>query len=369
MTKPFFRADHVGSLLRPEKLLKARADRQAGSLSRTDLTTIEDECIRGCVRMQEDVGLDSITDGEFRRENWWIHFIAAIDGVEITDPSADTAFQQSPGKGGSYLPKGVKVTGKIGGGGSISVGDFAFLRNATSRTAKITLPSPTRMVYYGGPEAIDKDVYASTDDFWSDIATLYQQEIAALEAAGCRYIQIDDPVLTYFLDDKQRSDMAARGQDPDRMLSVYGEAIHACVSKRSPDTYVSLHLCRGNAASQWNAEGGYDRMAETLFPLIGVDAWFMEYDDARSGGFEPLRHMPQDRKVVLGLVTTKHGKMEDPAEIRARIDEAAKVFPMENLGLSPQCGFASIEAGNKLAQEDQVEKLRFVVERAREVWG
>ena len=369
MTKPFFRADHVGSLLRPQALKDARAAWHAGQLTRDALTEIENAAIAGCVAMQENAGLDSITDGEFRRENWWIHFIAAMEGVEITDPKSGDAFQKNPDHGGGYVPKGVRITGRIGGGGDLSVRDFNFLKNATTKTAKMTLPSPTRMVYYGGPDAIDKDVYASADDFWSDVATLYQQEIAGLEAAGCRYIQIDDPVLTYFLDDAQRKAFTASGQDSDRMLAVYGDAIHACVSKRSPDTYVSLHLCRGNAASQWNAEGGYDRMAQTLFPRIGVDAWFMEYDDARSGGFEPLRHMPKDRKVVLGLVTTKRGDMENPAELRDRIAEAAKYFPMENMGLSPQCGFASIEEGNKLAEEAQAAKLKFVVDLARDVWG
>ncbi len=369
MSKPFFRADHVGSLLRPERLKKARADFHTGALDRAGLTAIEDDCIAGCIAMQENAGLESVTDGEFRRENWWIHFIGQIDGVEITQPKASDAFQQNPTYGGGYVPKGVRIAGKLGGGGKISVGDFTFLKNATSKTAKMTLPSPTRMVYYGGPAAIDPDIYASPDDFWSDVANLYQAEIAALEAAGCRYIQIDDPVLTYFLDDSQRKAFVASGQDPDRMLAVYGEAIDACVSKSSPETEVSLHLCRGNAASQWNAEGGYDRMAEVLFPRIGVDAWFMEYDDARSGGFEPLRHMPRDRKVVLGLVTTKHGRMEDPAEIKARIDEAAAFFPKENLGLSPQCGFASIEEGNRLAEADQAAKLKFVVDVANEIWG
>ncbi|MEX2455520.1 MAG: 5-methyltetrahydropteroyltriglutamate--homocysteine S-methyltransferase [Rhodospirillaceae bacterium] len=367
-TTTFFHADHVGSLLRPQRLHEARADWHAGKIDRAALTAVEDECIAECVRMQESVGLEAVTDGEFRRENWWIHLIGGMDGIEITEPATGDAFQKNPDYGGGYVPKGVKVVGRLGGGGTISIGDFGFLKRTTGKTAKMTLPSPTRMVYYGGRDAVDRDTYPTMEDFWSDVATLYQQEIAALEAAGCRYIQIDDPILTYFLDERIRDEMKAAGQDPDTELAIYGDAINACISKRSPDTYLSLHLCRGNAASQWNAEGSYDRMAELLFPRMNVDAWFLEYDDARSGGFEPLRHMPDGRKVVLGLVTTKTGRMEDAEELRARVAEAAKIVPMERLGISPQCGFASIEAGNKIAADDQWAKLKFVTGLARELW-
>ena len=366
---PFFHADHVGSLLRPQRLHEARAAWHAGRIDAAALAAVEDECIAEAVKMQEVAGLESVTDGEFRRENWWIRFIGAIEGVEITEPVADDAFEQNPDHGGGYLPKGVKITGKLGGSGNISVRDFDFLRRTTKRTAKMTLPSPTRMVYYGGRDVVDRDAYPTMDDFWSDVATVYQREIAALEAAGCSYIQIDDPVLTYFLDERIRGEMSAAGQDPDEQLAIYGDAINACISTRSPDTYLSLHLCRGNAASLWNAEGSYDRMAKSLFPRMNVDAWFLEYDDARSGGFEPLRHMPADKKVVLGLVTTKTGRMENADELRARVAEAAKIVPLERLGLSPQCGFASDHLGNRITLEDEIAKLRLVVETASEVWG
>ncbi len=366
--KTFFRADHVGSLLRPKRLQDARANWHAGKIGRDALVAVENDCITEAVRMQESVGLHSVTDGEFRRENWWIHFIGAMDGVEITEPTSGDAFQQNPEHGGGYVPKGVRVTGKLGGGGKISVGDFKFLQRTTSQTPKVTLPSPTRMIYYGGREAIDRDTYPTLDDFWSDVAKLYQQEISALEGAGCRYIQIDDPMLTYFLDERIREEMTAKGIDPDAELDRYAEAINACIATRSPDTLLSLHLCRGNAASQWNAEGSYDRLAARLFPRMTVDAWFLEYDDARSGGFEPLRHMPDDRIVVLGLVTTKTGRLEDEREIRSRVAEASKFVPMERLGISPQCGFASIEAGNKLAEDDQRAKLKFVVDVAHDLW-
>lgn len=368
-SKPFFRADHVGSLLRPKNLLAARADHTTGKISAHDLRAIEDAAIIDCIRLQEDAGMESITDGEFRRENWWVYFIAAMEGVEITEPSTDSAFQQRDDHGGDYVPKGVKTTGKIGGGGTIMIDHFDFIRGHTDRTPKITLPSPTRMVYYGGRSVIDEDVYPSMDDFWSDVAAVYQAEIAALEARGCTYIQIDDPVLTYFLDERIRGEMEADGIDPDTQLGIYTDAINACISERSPDTYLSLHLCRGNAASQWNAEGGYDRFAESIFPKMNVDAWFLEYDDARSGRFEPLRHMPDDRKVVLGLVTTKTGRKEDPAEIEARIDEAAGIVPKDRLALSPQCGFASIDAGNTISFEDEAAKLKFVVDVAAKAWS
>lgn len=369
-SKPFFRADHVGSLLRPKELLDARNDHAAGKISAADLRAAEDNAIVECIRMQEDAGISAITDGEFRRENWWIYLIAAMDGVEITDPTDDDAFQPSDSDhGGHYVPKGVKVTGKVGGGGRIMLDHYDFIRRNTDRTPKITLPSPTRMVYYGGRSVVDQDVYPSMDDFWSDVATVYQAEIAALEAQGCNYIQIDDPILTYFLDQRIRAGMVAGGIDPDEQLSVYTDAINACISTRSPDTHLSLHLCRGNAASQWNAEGGYDGFAQSIFPKMNIDTWFLEYDDGRSGGFEPLRHMPEDRNVVLGLVTTKTGRREDPAEIRSRIDEAAKIVPKDRLALSPQCGFASIDAGNTISFEDEAAKLKFVVDTAAEVWS
>ena len=368
-TKPFFHADQVGSLLRPQNLLDARLDWKAGKLSAEDLRKIEDAAIAGVVKMQEDLGLDAVTDGEFRRENWWIDFIQAIDGIEIAEPDADSAFHQNPEHGGTYVPKNVLTTGKIGGGGTISVADFDYLNQCTSKTAKVMIPSPSRIHFHGGRKAVSEDIYPSMDDFWADIAALYQAEIAALEDRGCRYIQIDDPVLTHFLDDRLRSNAADIGEDPDKLLGLYGDVINACIEKRSSDTCISIHLCRGNAQSQWIASGSYDAMAEELFPRVNVDAWFLEYDDDRSGGFEPLRFMPDGTKVVLGLITTKSGQMEDPAEIRARVDQAAKVIPLENLALSPQCGFASIDIGNKIAFDEQSAKLGMMLEIAGDVWS
>ena len=367
--KPFFRADHVGSLLRPERLLDARRSWRAGEIDRGTLRAAEDEAIAACVRMQEACGLEAVTDGEFRRENWWIDFISAIEGVEISVPDAGSAFRRDPGHGGDYVPKTVLTTGKLGGGGAISVADFDFLKGVAAGTPKVAIPSPSRIHFHGGREAVSRDAYPSMDEFWADVASVYQAEIAALEARGCAYVQIDDPVLTYFLDDRLRRNAEKIGEDPGKLLGLYGDVIDACVSKRAPGTRVAIHLCRGNARSQWIAEGSYDRMAAELFPRLKVDSWFLEYDDERSGGFEPLRHMPEEATVVLGLVTTKTGRMEDPGEIRARVAEASRIVPLENLALSPQCGFASIDLGNRIAFDEQVAKLEMVVRLAREIWG
>ncbi len=366
--RPFFRADQVGSLLRPQRLLDARQKWQAGEMGRDELREIEDDAIAECVRLQEKIGLEAITDGEFRRENWWIDFISAIDGIEISAPDTEAGFFSDKDNQGGYVPKNVLTTCKLGGGGAISVADFEFLKAQTSRTPKVMIPSPSRIHFHGGRAAVDADVYPSMDDFWNDIAAVYQAEIAALEACGCTYIQIDDPVLTYFLDDRLRGNVGDIGEDPDLLLGLYGDVLGACISRRSANTTIAIHLCRGNAQSQWIAAGSYDRMAAELFPRLAVDSWFLEYDDERSGGFEPLRHIPDGTKVVLGLVTTKTGRMEDRDEIRARIAEAAKVVPLENLGLSPQCGFASIDIGNKIAFDDQNAKLGMIVKIAAEVW-
>lgn len=366
-SRPFFRADHVGSLLRPETLLDARERWKAGRIDREELRAVEDAAIADVVELQERIGLLAVTDGEFRRENWWIDFISAIDGIKISEPDADSGFFGAPGTPGGYVPKTVKTVGKLGGGG-ISTADFEYLGSRTSRTPKVTIPSPSRIHFHGGRAAVDADVYPSMDDFWNDVAAVYRSEISALEARGCTYVQIDDPVLTYFLDDRLRRNAVDIGEDPDRLLGTYRDVLNACIAERAAGTTVAIHLCRGNARSQWIASGSYERMAERLFPDLSVDAWFLEYDDERSGGFAPLRFMPDDVKVVLGLVTTKSGRMEDRAEIRARIMEAADFVPLENLALSPQCGFASIDLGNEIAFEEQNAKLEMVVALADDVW-
>ena len=367
--KPLFRADHVGSLLRPPELLTARKNWKSGEVDAAALREIEDEAIADVVKLQEDLGLGAVTDGEFRRENWWIDFISAIDGVEISSPDEAAGFRKAPGTASGYVPKNVRITGGLGRAGDILVDDFAFLNGKTSKTAKVTIPSPTRVHFHGGDASVDDWPYPDKDAFWDDLARVYREEIAALEALGCRYIQIDDPVINYFVDTRMRDNLKTIGEDPDTLIHKYARLLNACVSGRSPDTYLTIHLCRGNAQSAWIAEGGYEPLAEALFPVIDVDAWLLEYDDARSGGFEPLRFMPDDRCVVLGLVTTKRGEMEDRGEIRGRIEEASNYVSLDRLGLSPQCGFASVDLGNLIAVEDQAAKLSLVIDLAREVWG
>ena len=366
--KPFFRADHVGSLLRPENLLAARQRWQKGEMSPAALREVEDEAIRDVVKLQEDIGLGAVTDGEFRRENWWIDFIRQIKGVEISDPDTHAGFKKDGGQTG-YMPKNVLTVAKVAHPGNIQADDFAFLRDATSHTAKVTIPSPSRIHFHGGRAAVDASVYPDMEEFWADVIEVYRREIAALEDLGCRYIQIDDPVLTYFLDDKMRQNVHDIGEDPDALIHVYAKVINACIEQRRSDTYLTIHLCRGNARSAWVSEGGYDWFADALFPAVHVDAWFLEYDDERSGGFEPLRFMPDDKKVVLGLVTSKFGALEDANEIKGRIDEASKQMPLDRLALSPQCGFASLDIGNLVSVDEEVRKLSHVIEIARDVWG
>ena len=367
--KPLFRADHVGSLLRPPELLAARGKWKSGEMDAAQLREIEDKAIADVVTLQEELGLQAVTDGEFRRENWWIDFISAIEGIEISSPDEAAGFQKAPGTASGYVPKNVRTVGRLGRPGDILADDFAFLNGKTANTAKVTIPSPTRVHFHGGDASVDDGAYPDKDAFWEDLARVYRDEIAALEALGCRYIQIDDPVINYFVDTRMRDNLRTIGEDPDTLIHRYARLLNDCVSERSPETYLTIHLCRGNAQSAWIAEGGYEPLAEALFPAIDVDAWFLEYDDARSGGFEPLRFMPDDRCVVLGLVTTKRGDMEDRDEILRRIEEASEYVPLDRLGLSPQCGFASVDLGNLIAVEDQAAKLSFVIDLAREVWG
>jgi len=363
-----FRADHVGSLLRPVRLHEARAEFERGEVSREDLRAVEDECITEAAKLQEDVGLHVVTDGEFRRSVWWYEFIDALDGIDIAEPDKGAAFS-----GGNeeweYLPKTVRTVGKIGRPGEIMLPEFTLLRAATKETPKITIPSPSRIHFHGGRAAVDKSVYPDMEEFWADIASVYQQEIASLEAAGCTYIQIDDPVLTYFLDDRLRANVRDIGEDPDALLTKYVDVINRCIAQRKPDTQIGVHLCRGNSRSKWVAAGPYEPIAETIFPHLNVDTYLLEYDDERSGGFEPLRFMPDDKVVVLGLVTTKTGQMEDLDTLKRRVDEAAKFQPVGSLAISPQCGFASEVGGNIITLQDEINKLRLVVQAADEIWG
>lgn len=366
---PFFHADHVGSLLRPPELLEARAKWKAGEMSHEALRELEDNAIRDAARLQEEIGLHAITDGEFRRENWWIDFISQIPGIKISEPDMRAEFKTEVDKKSGYIPKIVETISRITHDRTIMERDYAVLANCTSRTPKVTIPSPTRIHFHSGRAKVDRNTYSEMDHFWRDIAKFYQQEIAALEDLGCRYIQIDDPVLTYFLDDRTRDNLRDMGEDPDRLIHTYADLLNDCIRKRGPDTHVSMHLCRGNAMSSWIVSGGYMRLAEAIFTKVDVDTFFLEFDDERSGGFEPLRFIPEHTNVVLGLVTSKRGALESKDELKRRIDEASGYVPMENLALSPQCGFASVDLGNLITVDDEIAKLRLVVETANEVWG
>lgn len=367
-TRPFYRADQVGSLLRPHKLLDARARFKRAELDAAGLRAIEDASIVEVVAYQQDIGLPVVTDGEFRRENWWIDFISRIGGVEIRDGDArTTAFVDKPEW--HYVPKNVITRARLTHDAPIYLRDYEVLRAAARLPAKMTIPSPTRMHFHGGRRYIDAQIYPDMEQFFADVAKVYQAEIAALEQAGCRYIQIDDPLLTYFISDRLREEVRENGEDPDQRLARYVRLVNDCIATRRPDTAVGIHLCRGNSRSAWIAEGGYERIAEQAFGHLAVDHFLLEYDDERSGDFQPLRFVPKGKKVVLGIVTTKHGRLEAADELKRRIDEASRHVPLECLAISPQCGFASVAEGNLISEAEQRRKLELVVSTARAVWG
>ncbi|KAB2882535.1 MAG: 5-methyltetrahydropteroyltriglutamate--homocysteine S-methyltransferase [Pseudorhodoplanes sp.] len=357
------RAETVGSFLRPAALLQARKEFGAGRISAATLHAVEERAIRDIVGLQEELGFRLVTDGEFRRENWWIDFVSAIRGVEIVEGSQATTFDKN------YVPRHVRTVDRLVVGEPILTADYRFLAGSTRQAAKVTMPSPTRMHFHGGRRAISAAAYPDIDRFFSDVATIYQAEIAGLEEAGCNHIQIDDPLLTYFLSDRLRAEIIAEGDDPDRRLLTYLELLNRCVEKRRRTTTVAIHLCRGNARSQWMIEGGYDGIAERCFSLLDVDRYLLEFDDPRSGSFEPLRFMPRDKVVVLGLITTKRPQLEDKNAVSRRIEEAMRFVDLDRLAISPQCGFASVVEGNEITASDQRAKLELVVSVARQVWG
>lgn len=368
--KPFFRADHVGSLLRPAALHAARARFAKGEIDRAALTAAEDAAIRDAVRMQESVGLPVVTDGEFRRAVWWADFIFRIAGTAMGGPDDSAAFKATGGADPGYAPKIVLTKSRLARSAPIVESDYRCVAAAATRALpKVTIPSPSRIDFHGGRDAVDRAAYPDLDAFWADIVRLYRDEIAALEALGCRYIQVDDPVMSYFLQEPMREKLRARGEDPDATLALYVRVVNEMIAARKPETNLAFHICRGNARNAWAAAGGYGPIAEIIFPHLAVDSYLLEYDDDRSGDFVPLKLIPRDKKVVLGLVTTKHGTLEQPDELRRRLDEAGKHFPLENCGVSPQCGFASTVEGNDIDMANQEAKLRLVVDFAHSVWG
>jgi len=361
---PPFRADHVGSLLRPAALKAAREQRAKGEIDAVALKAIEDREIERVIDKQEAVGLQSITDGEFRRSWWHLDFLWGLDGIEKHVMDTGVAFAAV-----NTRNEGLQVTGKVGYSSHPMIEHFKFVAAHTNRTPKITIPAPSAA--YGRPVAtpIDKTVYPRLDAFFDDLGQAYKKAVRAFADAGCRYLQLDEVFIAMLCDEKYRAQMKARGDDPEKLGALYGDLINTAMSDIPPDMTITMHMCRGNYKSTYMGAGGYEAVQEILFNKIKVHGFFMEYDSDRAGGFEPLRLLPKDKTVVLGLVTSKSGRLESKDELKRRIEQAAKFVPLDQLCLSPQCGFASTEEGNVLAEEEQWAKLRMIVELAQEVWG
>lgn len=370
LNKPPFRADHVGSLLRPPELLHAREQKEQGTISGDELRLVEDRCIRDVVKMQEDIGLSGITDGEYRRTLWHADFLSRIEGVVVKEGMVANAGRDF--QGGDDVqrsPTRFETAGKLRRLGGLEVENFKFLKSVVSQTAKLSIPSPSLLHFRGGRGAVDQQTYPDMAEFFADLARVYREEIAALAEAGCTYLQIDDTNLAYLCDPKMRDNARKIGEDPEKLPALYAALINDCIKDRPPSMTVCTHLCRGNFASAWVAEGAYDPVAEVLFNELEVDGYFLEFDSPRAGNFAPLRYLPPDKRLNLGLVTTKTGALEKADDLKRRINDASKIVPLEQLGISPQCGFSSTVLGNKLTIPDQVAKLKLIVEVAKNIWG
>jgi 5-methyltetrahydropteroyltriglutamate--homocysteine methyltransferase len=379
-TAPPFRADHVGSFLRPARLHTARKQHADGVISAGQLRAVEDEAVREVVAVQQQAGLRSVTDGEFRRATWHMDFVYQIGGIAKAPGNLVSTFHGAQGDI-SFTPDAIRVTKRLSMDKTIFGEAFAFLQSAAggllSRDAprtplvpKLTIPAPSMVHYRSGIRAVaDESVYPDVEEFWTDLGAVYHDEVQRLAAQGCRYLQLDDTSLAYVNDPAQREYIAGRGEDAEHMHLRYIALTNAAVAGRPADMAITTHLCRGNFRSSWVASGGYDFVADSLFNQLDVDGFFLEYDDERSGGFEPLRFVPKGKQVVLGLVTTKRPELESKDDLKRRIDEAAKYVPLDQLCLSGQCGFASTEQGNALTADDQKAKLELIVETAAEVWG
>jgi 5-methyltetrahydropteroyltriglutamate--homocysteine methyltransferase len=369
--KPPFRANHVGSLLRPPELLQAREKHQKGELGAAELRAVEDRSIREAVKMQEEIGMQGVTDGEFRRNLWHADFLSQLQGIKVVEgllPESARHFQ-NPDADVQRSPTQFVVTGKLGHPRGIETENFKFLAAATKNTPKQCIPSPTLVHFRTGRAGVDKAAYPDMEEFFADLARVYREEIATLAAAGCAYLQIDDVNFAYLCDPKMRAGAEKIGADPEKLPLLYADLINESIKARPANMTVCTHLCRGNFRSSWVAEGGYDPVAEVLFNALEVDGYFLEFDTPRAGNFAPLRYLPKGKKLILGLVTTKSGALENPADLKRRIDEAGRIVPLDQLGISPQCGFSSTVLGNKLTIGEQIAKLKLVVQVAREVWG
>jgi 5-methyltetrahydropteroyltriglutamate--homocysteine methyltransferase len=362
---PPFRADHVGSLLRTTPLKEARARREKDEISADELKAVEDREIAAIIKRQEDIGLQAVTDGEFRRAFWNYDFLGKLDGVEAYLGERKIKFQ-----GVNPKPMMLRVTGKLGTfSGHPMLEHFRFVKAHARVVPKMTIPSPSSLHFRYGRDAVPESIYPDMSNFYRDLGQTYRLAVRAFADSGCRYLQLDEVNFAYLCDPNLRAQVANRGDDPEKLPSIYADMINAAISDIPPDMAIAMHLCRGNFQSTFVASGGYEPVAETLFNAINVHGYFMEYDSDRAGGLEPLRFVPKGKTVVLGLVTSKSGRLESKDDLRRRIDEAAKYVPLEQLCLSPQCGFASTEKGNILVEEEQWAKLRMIVELAGEIWG
>lgn len=363
-TAPPFRADMVGSLLRSQRLKEAREKQAAGTIDAAALARVEDEEIAKLVKKQEEVGLQAVTDGEFRRAFWHFDFLENLTGVRGIETEG-IAFKGVATKG-----HGVRVVGKIDfPDNHPHLAHFKYLKSVTNKVPKMTIPSPSMLHYRGGRKAVDASAYLHMEDYYADLGKAYAKAVKAFYDAGCRYLQLDDTSLSYFCDPEQRQMLKDRGDDPERLIHIYRDMINTATAAKPADMTITTHTCRGNFKSTFIASGGYEPVAEMVFNCINVDGYFMEWDDERSGGFEPLRFLPKGKQVVLGLVTTKLGTVETKDYLKRRIEQATQFAPLDQLCLSPQCGFASTEEGNVLAEDEQWAKLALIVETAKEVWG
>jgi 5-methyltetrahydropteroyltriglutamate--homocysteine methyltransferase len=369
MTQPPFRADHVGSFLRPERLRAAREKFFAKTLPAEDLRAIEDACIREVVRAQENVGLKGITDGEFRRTYFHVDFLERLDGVETHYGEFVAKFRKDDGSEVGFKPPTMHVEDKIHHARPIQGPDFDFLNSVVTKTPKVCIPAPSMLHFRGGRQAISPTAYPDVEQFYVDLAAAYRDEIADLAARGCRYLQLDDTNLAYLCDPNIRESTRARGDDPDALTRLYCRLVNDAIRDRPKDMTISVHLCRGNFKSAWVAQGGYEPVADILLNEMKIDGFFLEYDDERSGDFAPLRFAPKGKTIVLGLMSSKHSAAEPKDEVKRRIDEASKYVAIEQFALSHQCGFSSTAHGNDLAEADEWKKLARCVEIAREVWG
>ena len=365
---PPFRADQVGSLLRPAELIKAREDHDAGRVSRSELTAIEDRAIRDVIALQERIGLKSIGDGEFRRRSFWMDFLMSFSGVVI-EYEASTGWDFTDAKGHKLKAPKATITGKISWIGPGATDEFKFLRTNTRQTPRITIPSPVMLHYYGGRENISSDIYPDLDEFWSDLVTGYRDQLGALFELGCRFVQIDETTMAKLCDPAIRNRLRQRGDDPDALVRQYASVVNAILRDKPKSMTVGLHLCRGNQRGHWQASGGYEYVADVLFNEVKADCYFLEYDTPRAGSFTPLSKFPTEKVVVLGLISTKTPELEQRDDLLRRLDDASRIVPLERICISPQCGFASGMYGNPLTVGDQNRKLELLISVAEEIWG